>query len=98
VAGSNRYGDDAPPTLPPALARGIRNAGNAIAEMPVVSSDMAEPTARQSASVQAIVDDRVTTASGEQPTGIQLINPAAAIVEPNAEGLQQAIYFEASDQ
>ena len=36
--------------------------------------------------------------SAEEPLGIQLVNPAGALVDPNAQGLQQAIYFEASDQ
>ena len=39
------------------------------------------------------------TASAELPVGISLINPASAVTqEPGADGLQQAIYFEASDQ
>ena len=40
----------------------------------------------------------VIVASAEEPVGIQLVNPAEAVVDPSAQGLQQAIYFEASDQ
>ena len=85
--GPNLHGDDAPPILPPAL----RGAGGAA---PMVAPKMVQP-----ASVAApIVDDQVTKASAVQPAGIQLINPAAAMVDPEAEGPQQAIYFEVSDQ
>jgi hypothetical protein len=46
-----------------------------------------------------VSDRQVTAASAEQPLGIQLVNPAAAVVvDPGESGLQQAIYFEATDQ
>lgn len=89
--GPNLHGDDAPPMLPPALRGGIAVAP---AQAPGVAPKLVQP-----ASVSApIVDDRVTKASVMQPVGIQLVNPAAAMVDPEAEGLQQAIYFEVSDQ
>ncbi|HYO25344.1 MAG TPA: hypothetical protein VEQ85_10390 [Lacipirellulaceae bacterium] len=40
----------------------------------------------------------VVMATAERPLGIQLVNPASAVAaEPGLDGLQQAIYFEASD-
>jgi hypothetical protein len=95
--GPNLHGDDAPPVLPPSLLGGVAGA------QPWAAAATAPPTLRQPASVQPVVDapmvdTRVTAASAESPLGIQLINPAAALVDPSAQGLQQAIYFEASDK
>jgi hypothetical protein len=94
AAGANLHSDDAPPALPPALMNRVAPA-SAIAPAPTTP-----PTVQQPPSVEPIVvvDDQVEAASMEEPLGIQLINPAAAVVDPTAEGLQQAIYFEASDQ
>jgi hypothetical protein len=95
-SGRNLHSDDAPPVLPPALAQGVNGIGSEAATRG--QSDGA-PVVKQPESVQPIVvDDRVTAASAEEPLGIHLINPAAAMVDPLAEGLQQAIYFEASDK
>jgi hypothetical protein len=97
-AGNGRklHSDDAPPVLPPALARGVN--GIAPAAATTRQSDSA-PAVVQPKSVQPIVIvDRVTAASADEPVSIHLINPAAAMVDPSAEGLQQAIYFEASDK
>jgi hypothetical protein len=95
--GPNLHGDDAPPVLPPSLLGGVAGA------QPWAAAATAPPTLRQPASVQPnvdapMVDTRVTAASAESPLGIQLINPAAALVDASAQGLQQAIYFEASDK
>ncbi len=93
MSGPNLHGGDAPPVLPPGL---MNTVGQAAGTMPVTA---APPIVEQPPSVQPVViDDQVEAASMEQPVGIQLINPAAAEVDPTAEGLQQAIYFEASDQ
>jgi hypothetical protein len=93
MSGPNLHGDDAPPILPPALMNSV---GQASATAPVRTAPAA---VQQPPSVQpVVVDDQVEAASMEHPLGIQLINPAAAEVDPMAEGLQQAIYFEASDQ
>lgn len=100
--GPNLYGDDAPPVLPPALAAG---AGVAFGPAIAPANATAAPVMQQPPSVQpimiddqVIIDDQVEAASAEHALGIQLVNPAAALADPNAEGLQQAIYFEASDQ
>jgi hypothetical protein len=105
--GPNLHGDDAPPTLPPALqgllgsARAVRPVTAAAAttnvalQLPasVRTSDLIMPAAT------AAPAPTVMQASAEVPLGIQLINPATAVTpEAGAEGLQQAIYFEASDQ
>ncbi|MBA3485117.1 MAG: hypothetical protein H0T51_25250 [Pirellulales bacterium] len=63
----------------------------------VVQVASAAPVAK-TASVEPTDDEMVIAASAEEPVGIQLVNPAEALVDPEAEGLQQAIYFEASDQ
>jgi hypothetical protein len=56
------------------------------------------PALPQPASVRPATDARVVPASAERPLGIQLVNPAAAVVvDPGEDGLQQAIYYEASD-
>ncbi|HEX6964043.1 MAG TPA: hypothetical protein VF175_19400 [Lacipirellula sp.] len=101
-AAANLYAEDAPPVLPPALAA---SAGIAARADIVPASATAAPVIQQPPSVepimiddQVIVDDRVEAASAEEPIGIQLVNPAGALVDPSAQGPQQAIYFEASDQ
>jgi hypothetical protein len=92
MGGPNVHGDDAPPALPPALMNQVSPASAA--------KPVATPTSiQQPSSVRPVViDDQVEAASMAQPIGIHLINPAMAEVDPMAEGLQQAIYFEASDQ
>jgi hypothetical protein len=65
---------------------------------PIFASDAPPAPSAQPASVAPSIDRRVQPASAEEPQGIQLINPAAAVVvDPGEDGLQQAIYFEASD-
>jgi hypothetical protein len=99
--GPNLYGDDAPPVLPPALAAGGGVAvGPAVRPAAAAAPVIQQPTSVQPVMIddQVIIDDRVEPASAQEPLGIQLINPAGALVDPNAQGLQQAIYFEASDQ
>jgi hypothetical protein len=55
------------------------------------------PSVRQS-SLVAAEGRGVVQASAQTPLGIQLINPASAVAaEVTDDGLQQAIYFEASD-
>ncbi len=96
----NMQGDDAPPALPADLqdlfgATVGRPAWMQSAAAPVV---LAQPAKIRAASRPAI-DRGVVQTSAETPPGIQLINPASAIAAPSdASGLQQAIYFEASDQ
>ena len=94
----NLDSDDAPPALPASL-KGI----GSVAAPPQVWSPQAQAAAlAQPARVRPqplpAVDRQVVPASAQTPLGIQLINPASAVaVEPGSEGLQQAIYFEASD-
>jgi hypothetical protein len=96
--GPNLHGDDAPPVLPPALAGGVGLSGSVIPAAATRPAAQRAPQIQQPASVEPIVDEWVTAASAEEPVGIQLVNPAAALVDPAAQGLQQAIYFEASDK
>jgi hypothetical protein len=52
------------------------------------------PTLRQA----PLVDRRVVPASANVPQGIRFVNPAASLpAATEADGPQQAIYFEASD-
>jgi hypothetical protein len=84
----------APPQA--AVAPGTAPTGNA---QPVsVGQATASAPAAKTASVEPTDDEMVIAASAEEPVGIHLVNPAEALVDPAAEGLQQAIYFEASDQ
>lgn len=114
--GPNLHGDDAPPTLPPALQTGISSVTPARRVAPpqasvaptIVQPAIAQPVSvgqvaasapvAKTASVEPTDDEMVIAASAEEPVGIHLVNPAEALVDPEAEGLQQAIYFEASDQ
>ena len=112
----NLHGDDAPPTLPPALQSGISSvtparrvappqasvapttAPTGIAQPASVAQVAASAPVAKTASVEPTDDEMVIVASAEEPVGIQLVNPAEALVDPDAQGLQQAIYFEASDR
>jgi len=98
VDGPNLHGDDAPPGLPAALKD---VPWTSLPSQRPQSEDPSplQPSLVQPASVRPQADSQVTPASAAQPVGIQLVNPAAAIiVDPGEDGLQQAIYFEASDQ
>jgi len=96
----NLKSDDAPPELP---------AGLQVMFGPVIGRPAWSPTTgeavvlAQPAQVRPVagapIDRGVVQTSAETPLGIQLINPASAITPVADEsGLQQAIYFEASDQ
>lgn len=79
---------DAPPSLPPSLKRVAQLTGILQPLPPVHEGHFRRDSAVMQTSVQAI-----GTAA---PTGIRIINPAAAYTaEPGKGGLQQAIYFEA---
>jgi hypothetical protein len=57
-----------------------------------------QPHSVQQSPLAASADRGVIQASAQTPLGIQLINPASAVAaEVGDDGLQQAIYFEASD-
>jgi hypothetical protein len=105
--GPNLHGEDAPPTLPPALQSGISSVTPARRVAPPQASvapaitqpvSVARVAAAKTASVEPTDDEMVIVASAEEPVGIQFVNPAEALVDPDAQGLQQAIYFEASDK
>jgi hypothetical protein len=96
----NLKSDDAPPELP----AGLQAMFDSTIGLPVWS-----PTSGNSVALALPVQVRpargtsteggVVQTSAEAPLGIQLINPASAIAPVADEsGLQQAIYFEASDQ
>jgi hypothetical protein len=58
-----------------------------------------QPLSVRMSTYATAADRGVVQATAETPLGIQLINPATAVTtEPGEDGLQQAIYFEASDQ
>ena len=97
--GPNLNGDDAPPALPASLQDIIGLAPR----RPAWSAAAAATTLAQPPSVRLQrrpdVDGAVVPASAETTLGMPLINPAAALAtEAGEEGLQQAIYIEASDQ
>jgi hypothetical protein len=97
--GPNLNGDDAPPALPASL----QNVLGLTSPRPAWSTTAAATTLAQPPSVRLqarpAVDGAVVPASAETTLGMPLINPAAALAsEPGEEGLQQAIYIEASDQ
>jgi hypothetical protein len=100
--GPNLHGEDAPPALPAGLmplltaAPGQKSAARS-SSLPVTIS-LAQPP-RVHAAAPPTADRGVVTASAEAPLGIQLINPAVAVVGDQAQdGLQQAVYYEISDQ
>lgn len=79
--------EDAPPALPASLRQAAR------------SLDMLQQTTNQQpTTTQNIAASPVQQASWTGQPSIALINPASAIVPPQGETLQQAIYYEASDQ
>jgi hypothetical protein len=80
--GRNANSDDAPPALPAGL-QGLTSASTSRRSPPAASA-AANRTVRQ--------------ASAEQPLIMPQVNPASAIATEVGEGgLQQAIYFEATD-
>jgi hypothetical protein len=96
----NMQGDDAPPALPAALqnlfSASVRRGGGAMSVAPAAVALAQPASVRRAAPVRA--DGQVMQASAESGIGIQLINPASAMTpQPGEGGLQQAIYFEASD-
>jgi hypothetical protein len=96
----NMQGDDAPPALPAGLqnlfSASVRRGAGAMSLAPSAVA-LAQPASVRSA-MQRKTDGQVMQASSETPVGIQLINPASAMTQqPGEGGLQQAIYFEASD-
>jgi hypothetical protein len=96
--GPNLNGDDSPPALPASLQDAL-----GLAPRPAWSTAAATTTLAQPPTVRLqprpAVDAAVVPASAETTLGMPLINPAAALAtEAGAEGLQQAIYIEASDQ
>jgi hypothetical protein len=94
-------GEDQPPVLPASLIEFARSGGKSRV-VPAAARLALPPSVQPSAKApEAGVrsDADVNPASAEAPLGIQLVNPAEArIAEPGAEEVQQAIYFEASDQ
>jgi hypothetical protein len=100
--GPNLHGDDAPPALPQALRRtaaGMSAASAAATHRTVLSvpATLLQPTSVRPVDLPP-ADRGIVTASAERPLGIALINPAAAVaVAPEGVGLQQAIYYEATD-
>jgi len=78
--------EDAPPALPASL----RQAALQLSRPKRVAQ-------RNPAIVTPVVRQPVQQATWVDQPAIALINPASAVVEPEGETLQQAIYFEASD-
>lgn len=97
---ANLKADDAPPELPAGLQAMLGRTGGQPAWSPTGSRTVALAQPIQVRPVRSNSMDRgVVQTSAEAPLGIQLINPASAIAPVADEsGLQQAIYFEASDQ
>jgi len=90
--------DDAPPALPESLRQSasIQGAPRQTAPMRLpIPTDRLHTNSKQTNPNSK----PITQASWQQPKAIGLINPASAIVvQPEKDALQQAIYYEASDQ
>ncbi|MEQ8209296.1 MAG: hypothetical protein RH917_05640 [Lacipirellulaceae bacterium] len=81
---------DAPPSLPPSLERVAQLTGM-LEPLPPVKDALKRDSAVMQTSAQAI--------PAESTTGIRVINPTSAYAaQPGEGGLQQAIYFEASEK
>jgi hypothetical protein len=93
-------GDDAPPALPVELQGLFGAAARPRWTHAAASTALVQPPSmRVAARSTSPNPSGIMPASAEMPLGISLINPASALsVDPGASGLQQAIYFEASDQ
>ncbi len=66
---------------------------------PALPASLRQAARQLSAPQSEAMVQPIRQASWKQPTSIALINPASAIVAPSdTEPLQQAIYYEASDQ
>jgi hypothetical protein len=96
----NLKSDDAPPELPAGLQSMLRPANGRPAWSPTADETVVLVQPGQVLPVAGTPKGRgVIQTSAETPLGIQLINPASAIAPMADEsGLQQAIYFEDSDQ
>ncbi len=99
--GPNLHGDDAPPALPAGL-QDLFGAMPMLRPAPRMPSDatvsLMQPQSVRTSTYVTANDHGVMQASAQTPLGIQLINPASAVAAEQGEGgLQQAIYFEASD-
>lgn len=97
----NMQGDDAPPALPAGLqnlfSASVRRGGGGAMSLAPGAVALAQPASVRGP-VQRKAGGQVMQASAETAVGIQLINPASAVTQqPGEGGLQQAIYFEASD-
>jgi len=83
---------------PPALPESLREVAHA-QHVPRLSAFQEIPTAEPVAIPQIRQTQPIRQVDWQQAPTIRLINPASAIVvQPETETLQQAIYFEASDQ
>jgi hypothetical protein len=100
----NLHGDDAPPALPPGLRRAAwqqalpsLNMASTRNEQPRVAG--AAPRISLPARVKPRTDGRIAPAAAAlPPSGIRLVNPAAALTPQQSEqGPQHAIYLEATD-
>lgn len=99
MTGPNLEGDDAPPALPPSLQSALDGVAAPHVWTNQAMATALEQPARVGSIARPATQPGVVQASAQIPLGIQLINPASAVaVEPGEEGLQQAIYFEASDR
>jgi hypothetical protein len=96
----NLDSDDAPPALPASL-QGVGSASvpPQVWNQQAPAAALAQPASVRPRALPPARDRDVVPASAQTPLGIQLINPASAMaVDPGSAGLQQAIYFEASDE
>ena len=94
----NLHGDDAPPALPASLQSALRSVGQpALWSQRAAATTLRQPASLRPAGAAGAAGGVVQTAA-QTPLGIQLVNPAAGLsIAPEEQGLQQAIYFEASD-
>jgi hypothetical protein len=91
--------EDAPPALPASL-RHTSQLTPPVDRTPIASAQpRASGPLTQPPSVQPDAAPRVSGARASAPVAIQLVNPAAAVVDrPRDQQLEQAIYYEASDR
>lgn len=108
----NMQGEDAPPALPASLLNAARGHGSpasiagTAASRPLAPQQTARTVAPlppvelgQPTSLRPAAPSQIQPVSWQTPGGIALVNPAGAVtVEPGADGAQQAIYYEVSDE
>ena len=97
----SRHNDDAPPALPASLQRvsQVMPGHGTVAAAPISLPPLKQPSSVMPSAPQGAAQPRVAQVNYQAPAKVQLVNPAAAMTgQPGESQLEQAIYYEASDQ